>query len=1219
MRQLFLLIVCAFALSFGLSAQNLSGHWKAISLDAVALPATVQRNFEPYKYTAYELDLPALKATLATAPMEFTAVAKQHPCRVAFPDANGRMETYAIVYTRVMEPALQAQFPDIRTYSGASLTTPGKRIRITTSPEWGLSAMIVREDHGIDYVEPVAQGQFTYFMAYDRHDFPQESRAALPTAAVDINALQSLDEQRPQGRFAPVQPPPVGSRGPLETPVTLKTYRFAAATTGEFSQDNGGTTASVLAKVTTTTNQLNEIYERDLSIRLELIAQESLILFLDPDTDPYTGTEVGGWLNQNSVAMVQKLGSSDKYDIGHVFARYLGGNALGVGTLGSCCTPSKGRGCSAGNTPYGDDFFGVIGQEIGHQWDGYHTWNRCDGLTEPFSDAERCEPGSGSTIMSYAGACSGDNVKGSSDLYYQVCSIVGIRNFVENGDGATCGTNTVTANSRPAITPSSYPASFFIPVRTPFELKGAATDVDGDALTYSWDETDTGPMAPLGSPTGSSPLFRSFPPSSSPVRTFPRIQSIISNSSSLTEVLPTYSRDLTFCFVVRDNAEGGGRALDTVSFKSTDLAGPFQVTVPNNSAVVWQVGEFQTVTWEVANTDGPQVKCKSVNVRLSLDNGLTYPITLAGNVPNVGRCCVLVPNNVSTTARVRVEAADNVFFDISNSGFKIQQPSQPGFSFCPGPLAALACLPGSFSTEISTSGVSGFADATTFSVTGLPAGATATFSPNPIVPGSPTTLTITFAAGQPETTFDAIITAGSATSKLTLTTVSNDFSTFAMVSPLNGTSGVDKSPTVRWAGATDAITYEIEVASSPSFAPGTIVSSGSNITTDSFKVTPFLNEGGVYYWRIRAKNECGPTDWMATAAFVVRVQSCITLVANDVPKLISANSINTAESKITVANGGVISDVNIKKIQGNHAFFKDLEVRLISPAGTDVLLFKDKCGASNGNFNFGMDDSAPAALTCPPPQNGNAYKPTGFLNAINGQNAVGDWILRVKDNVVSSGGQLTGFELELCGDVALSIPIIVKNNLLQVMPGANAAVGNDLLKAEDANNTASQLTFTLVTVPKNGDLRLNFGAVLKVGDQYTQQDIDNGALRFFDAGVSGAFDSFRFTVSDNEGGLATGTFVIQPFPVGTQEPQVGLNFDIAPNPANASVRLSFTEALTADTRVAVFNVAGQRVLAQTLGAGSLTLLLDIAALPDGVYAITVENDQARGVKKIVKQ
>ncbi|MFN0034219.1 MAG: reprolysin-like metallopeptidase [Saprospiraceae bacterium] len=1213
--SLFLTVLCTT-----LWGQKAPNHFQPISPDAVALPQTAQREFEPLQYSAFTLDYEAIVAQLRDAPREFSAEAKSRLCVIALPIADGSMEEFAMLKTSPMAPALEAQHPEILTLAGASLHTPGMQIRITVSPYWGLRAMIVRADKGVEYVQPVALGQNQYYMAYDPIHEPRHPMAGvLPTkyeAPLDFSNLKG--ETTP--RFSPGEPKPEDGEL-LENAVTLKIYKFAVACTGEFSQDNGGTKDAVFAKVTEFTNMLNAIYERDVNIRLELIPESYDIIFLDPNTDPYTGTTVGEWMSQNSSAMFNVLGSTDKYDVGHVFARYIDGMAIGVAG-GVCCTQSKGRGCSAWHgPPYGSEFFAIVGQEIGHMWLSGHTFNQCSPESQ-FTYESACEPGSGSTIMSYNGACGGNNVGGGGTaLYYHACSIAEIRNFVENLEGATCGTNLINGNNDPIIT-TPYPDNLFIPISTPFELTGSAVDPDGDSpLTYSWDEMDLGPTTALGSPVGNSPAFRWFTPTTDPARTFPRIQTVMTNSSTITEVLPTYNRDYNFVLVARDNKPGGGGVgMDTVSLRSTTTAGPFLLSYPNLATTIWKVGEYQTVTWDVAGTANSLVNCKKVNIRLSTNGGLTNTVTLATGVANNGKACIQVPNNATNTARIRVEAADNVFFDISNASFKIEQPSAASFSLCAATLNAFACLPAQFSTQISTSALAGFASPVTLSATGLPNGATATFSPNPVPAGGASTLSISFPVGSPEATFDVTVlgTAGAATSSsvITLTTVSNDFSAFAPTAPANGASGVNTQPLLQWSASADATAYAVELATSPSFAPNTLVASQSSTTFNSFQVTSALTEGGVYYWRVRAKNDCGEGAWSATQVFVVSVLNCSQLAANDLPKSISANGTPTVESKITLLAGGQISDLNVKKVQGSHEYFKDLEVHLISPIGTDVLLWKDRCSSSSGNFNIGFDDGAGAFFSCPPPNNNAVFKSTGLLSTFNGENAAGVWTLRVKDNSVSSGGSLAAFELQICSNEATNPPLITVNNVLHPSSGNNVVVGNDYLKAEDSNNSPAQLTFTLVTVPQKGLLKNN-GNDLQIGSQFTQADLDNGFIRYYDYGLNAGADEFQFVVSDGEGGMDTGTFDISPI-VGTNGAiGGGLAFDLSPNPADAVLRLSLSEPLASDALVLMFNAAGQRVRSWTLGAGNASLTLQIADLPDGVYAVSIENEVVRGVRKVV--
>ena len=622
----------------------------------------------------------------------------------------------------------------------------------------------------------------------------------------------------------------------------------------------------------------------------------------------------------------------------------------------------------------------------------------------------------------------------------------------------------------------------------------------------------------------------------------------------------------------------------------------------------------------MANTDGPLVKCKLVNIRLSLNGGLTYPVLLASSVPNTGRYCIQVPNNVTTTARIRVEAADHIFFDISNANFSIQPPQAPDFSICSSSLKEQICLPNAYTTVIATSAIQGFDSPIALTALGLPAGATATFSPNPVQAGSSSTMSIEFAPDQPENTFNVTVQAeagGTRSYDLILTTVRNDFSEFKLETPVDGASGINISPVLSWKAVPDANVYDVEVATNPSFEAGTLVASAYNVSIDSFDIPSLLNQSQAYYWRVRPENECGLAAWSEPFVFMVQAQTCNTFSATDLPKNISSNGTPTIESKITIPTGGAVSDVNVKKVQGYHDFFGDLEVRLVRPTGGNVLLFKNRCSSYGGNFDIAFDDIANAVFSCPPPQNAAQSKPVESLSAFNGQNAAGEWILRVKDNTPSSGGQMIGFQLELCSSVSLSGPFIVNNNTLQLPSGTNAAITSSLLKTDDANNTADQLTYTLITVPAFGILENNGSAALKAGDQFTQAALDNGAIRYFDYGFNTSTDAFRFAVTDGEGGLASGTFNIQTLVSGTKDLLQNIAFDLAPNPAEESVRISFGEALNTDTHINLFNTAGQLLRSQTLGSGNVTLVMQISDLPQGVYTVLVSNSKATGVRKLV--
>ena len=361
-----------------------------------------------------------------------------------------------------------------------------------------------------------------------------------------------------------------------------------------------------------------------------------------------------------------------------------GGQAGGIGVV--CIAGSKAQGETGLPNPVGDAYdIDFVAHEMGHQFGADHPFNgegsNCGGGNR--NPGTAFEPGSGSTIMAYAGICgSADNLQANSDPYFHTGNYEEMQGFIAT---LTCGTTAATGNTAPVVTAPAGGKT--LPIGTPFKLTATATDAQGDPLTYSWEELDLGPAGSPTSPqaTGQNvPLFRSFVPSASGTRYFPRLSNLLNNTSVIGERLPTVSRALTFRCTARDQHSGSVGVIGGVDYSAlvrltvNAVAGPFIVTAPN-TAVSWVGGAAQTVTWNVANTTAAPVSCATVNLRLSLDGGLTYPTTLATGVPNNGSAIVVAPSpsSTQTQARIMVEAADNYFFDISNANFTITTPA-PG-------------------------------------------------------------------------------------------------------------------------------------------------------------------------------------------------------------------------------------------------------------------------------------------------------------------------------------------------------------------------------------------------------------------------------------------------------------------------------------------------------------------------------------------------------------
>ena len=630
------------------SNQSADGVWADIAEDAIRVQG--QRLIVPEQYRTVTADLTGLSANLAQAPLEFTTAAENSQVTITLPLPDGSYDEYYLYESPVMHAELAAKFPEIKTYTVKGVNDVYASGRVDLTPH-GFHAMVYSPGATF-YIDPYSQRDTTNYISYYKADFQR-------------NDDELMVELPPEG-----QAPPIELEGGVTTGPTLRTHRLAVATTGEYAQYHGGTVPLAMAAIVTAINRVTGIYEREIAVRLELIPNNDLIVFTNPATDPYTNNNGGAMLGQNQTTLTNIIGAAN-YDVGHVFST--GGG--GIASLGVVCNDaSKARGVTGLTNPIGDPFYvDYVSHELGHQYAGNHTFNgnegSCAGGNRNPSTAY--EPGSGSTIQAYAGICGSQNLQPNSDDYFHTISFQEMAGFSHNGNGSTCGTTTATGNDTPVVDAGT--GGFTIPIGTPFILTGSATD--NDPLTYMWEQFNLGPAGHPNSPTGNAPIFRSFDALTTPTRVFPMLSDIVNNTQTIGEILPSYSRDLTFRFTARDNEVSpgaGGVAYDSIDFDVTDTAGPFLVQTPNGlDGLDWPIGATREVTWDVANTDAAPVNCANVDIDLSTDGGFTAPISLASNTPNNGSAWVVVPNNPTTTARVWVSCSDNIFFDMSNSDFSI--------------------------------------------------------------------------------------------------------------------------------------------------------------------------------------------------------------------------------------------------------------------------------------------------------------------------------------------------------------------------------------------------------------------------------------------------------------------------------------------------------------------------------------------------------------------
>jgi hypothetical protein len=608
------------------------------------------------RYLVLELNLEALKARLLAAPLERAPGARPS---LELPLPDGSFARVAVAESPILAPELQQAFPELRTYLAQS-THADVAGRFDVTPV-GLHAQLFTAT-GRVFIDPYRRGDTGRYVVYATGDARRaEPRKPFTCGFEQLTQNSAARRAQLRGQAAPFAP----------SGATLRTYRLALAGTGEYTAavcaPSAPAVACGLAGMVTSMNRVNGIYERELAVRMVLVPNNNLLVFTDPVTDGYTNDDGFTMLDENQAKLDAVIGSAN-YDIGHVFSTG-GGGVAGLGVV--CSAGEKGAGVTGRGTPIGDPFdVDYVAHEMGHQFGGNHTFNGTTGscCCGNRNGGTAWEPGSGSTIMAYAGICGAEDLQPNSDPTFHVGSFDEMSGFI-TGPGNACAVSSATGNGAPTV--NAGPART-IPSRTPFTLTGSATDPQGDALVYLWEEFDLGAAAPPNTDNGNRPIFRSFVPLSTPARTFPRLSDILANTSTFGEALPTTTRTMTFRLTARDNRAGGGGvdyASATVNVVGT--AGPFQVTAPN-TAVTWTLGSSQPVTWNVASTNAAPINCANVNLLLSYDGGQTYPVTLAAATPNDGSENITVPGVTGTTqARVRVECAGNVFFDVSNVNFTI--------------------------------------------------------------------------------------------------------------------------------------------------------------------------------------------------------------------------------------------------------------------------------------------------------------------------------------------------------------------------------------------------------------------------------------------------------------------------------------------------------------------------------------------------------------------
>lgn len=830
----------------------------------------------------FNLNVEAVKQSLNTVPNRFSS--QKNGIVMEFPNETGKMERFSVFENSQMEAALAVQYPEIKSYIGIGIDNPTSTVYFSISP-LGFQSMQLNAGKSAVFIEPLTEDLTTYTV-YKKAD------KAKHFSPFECGVIDTVADQ--------IDP---STLRPNADDSTLRTFRLAVSTTGEYTAYFGGTKAQALAAINATMTRVNGVFEKDFAVRMVLIANTDLVIYTNASTDPYTTS----YNSQVQSTLTSVIGEAN-YDIGHLFVRASNnGNAGCIGCV--CVNGSKGSAFTAATVPTGDLFdIDYVAHEMGHQFGANHTFSFSNEGT-----GANMEPGSGSTIMGYAGITSQD-VQPNSDAYFHAFSIQQVTNNVKN---KTCQTNTATGNAVPT---ANAGLDYTIPRSTPFMLTGSGTDANGDVLTFNWEQFDNAASTATGASSAASatrttgPTFRSYNSSTSPVRYFPRMQSVLAGATTTAgteitvEALPSVARTMNFRLTVRDNREGGSaNNSDDMVVTVNATAGPFTVTSPN-AAVSYAGGSSQTVTWNVAGTTANNVNCANVDILISTDGGNTWT-TLLTATPNDGSQAVTMPNVSSSTCRIMVKGNNHIFFDVSNANFTLTTavadttaPTAPTNLTAAGTTQTSTNLSWTASTDnVGVTGYDVYRDGsllasvtgTTYTATGLTASTTYSFF-----------VRAKDAAGN--------VSGNSNTVSVTTQSAPAPDTTAPTAPTLSALGTTQTSTNLSWSGATD----NVGVTGYDVYQNGTFLAS----TTATTYVATGLTASTAYTFNVRAKDAAGNISVNSNTVSV-------TTLANTTVTYCASRGNSTADEFINRVQLGSIN--NLSGNNGGYGNFTNLSTNLV--------------------------------------------------------------------------------------------------------------------------------------------------------------------------------------------------------------------------------------------------------------------------------------------------
>ncbi len=1138
----------------------------------------------PKEFKLFDLDLPTLRQEL------FSIVGTgKRTTFISLPNVQGILERFEVVEASNFEPALQAQFPEIRAFSGKGITDPSATLKLSISPQ-GLQTMIFRSETDNEFIEPYSSDHKTYAV-FKSH----RQKGIHPWSCTTPEGQLAIDLDKTVGR----------SQLAGRSGANLKIMRLAQSVTAEYSNYFGATSASqvnlVLAAVNNTLARCNGIYEKDLALHLNLVANTTSVFYYTPSSDPYSAASTGAggaWNSELQNTLTSVIGEAN-YDVGHLFgASGGGGNAGCIGCV--CVNGQKGSGYTspADGIPQGDNFdVDYVVHEIGHQLGGNHTFS----MNNEGSGVNK-EPGSGITIMGYAGITSQDLAPHSFDFYHQAT----IAQIQTNLNSKTCPTTLSITNSTPVV---NAVANYTIPKNTPFALTGSATADAGNVLTYCWEQNDnasssqTGASSVASATKASGPNWISFRPTTSPTRYFPQLSTILAggtitgplaggDAGANTEALSSVARTLNFRLTVRDNEVYSSTSPVSVGqTQFTDMvvtvnstAGPFAVSIPN-TAVSWAGGSSQTVTWSVNSTNLSPINCANVKISLSTDGGQTFPTVLTASTGNDGSEVVTIPNVASSTARIKVEAIGNIFFDISNTNFSITAGSG-----CTPPSGLTASSVTTSAATVSWSAVSG---AISYDVD-YKTNAASTWT-NAVSGTTSTSVNLTGLSSA--TLYDWRVRtncSGSSSAYTSAQFTSASPATCNAPTGLTSSAITTSSVTISWVAVSGAISYDVDYKTN---ASGTWTNAATGTTSTSVNLSG-LAASTLYDWRVRTNCSSGSSGYTAAQFTTGTTATCATAF--------EPNETQAAALAITsdVTNSAAISsatDVDYYKITTTS--ISSMAYNLVGPSGLDYDLYiYNSAGTQIGSGTSGTATET-VSLT-------NQAAGTYYIKVIGYNGANSTTCYSIKATATTATGCQSSYDNTTNGTTSGAATIPFNTNITGLINPSG-----DIDNYKFVITTGGTITLTLGTLPADYDLKLVNSAGTQVGIS------QNGSTTSETINYTAAAGTYYAQVYGyNNANNASSCYTLK-VQLGTATRNEPTSKDpivtLYPNPVRSALKIDMG-GYSETVNVVVSDMYGRKVQQSSLSGSGV---IKTEHLVSGVYMVTITSIDGKMLKqqKIVRE